>query len=236
MPGHIFNILCEIGRIMKLLIQTLAAAFLAVVPHAAAADAGDEGHLARIDGFVAESLAGLGVPGAAVAVVANGKTVYRKGFGHTGTAADAPLAAPEMLFGTGSVGKTFTSALVLGLADDGLIDLDAPVIRYLPELRLPDEKSTRAVTVRDLLTMRSGLGPRGPADLPSQWRLRRIAHGGDGNAPDCPSRRPYRHRLDLFQHRLHAARPGRRSGNRHGLRRGDAHARLPAARNDRNHL
>ena len=105
---------------MKLLIQTLAAAFLAVIPHAAAADAGHERHLAKIDGFVAESLAGLGVPGAAVAVVANGKTIYRKAFGRTGTAADAPLAAPETLFGTGSVGKTFTSALVLGLADDGL--------------------------------------------------------------------------------------------------------------------
>ena len=142
----------------RLLIPILAAC-LAVVPHTAAADAGHGIHFDIIDRFVAESVAKLDAPGAAVAVVKDGTIVYRKAYGRTGIAPDAPLAVPETMFGTGSIGKTFTSTLVLSLVEQGLIDLDAPVTRYLPEFRLSDDGATLTVTVRDLLTMRSGLGP-----------------------------------------------------------------------------
>lgn len=142
----------------RLLIPILAAC-LAVFPHTAAADADHGIPFDKIERFVSESVAKLDVPGAAVAVVMDGATVYRNAYGRAGTASDARSVVPETMFGTGSVGKTFTSALVLSLVEQGLIDLDAPVTRYLPEFRLSDDGATLAVTVRDLLTMRSGLGP-----------------------------------------------------------------------------
>ncbi|MFE6992645.1 serine hydrolase domain-containing protein, partial [Streptomyces pharetrae] len=55
-------------------------------------------------------------------------------------------------FRVGSVSKTFSSVVLLQLADEGRVELDAPVNRYLPGL-LPDER----ITVRHLLTHRSGL-------------------------------------------------------------------------------
>lgn len=65
----------------------------------------------------------------------------------TGSAMD-----PQARFRIGSVSKTFTSVVLLQLVDEGRIDLDTAVNRYLPGL-LPDDR----ITVRHLLTHRSGL-------------------------------------------------------------------------------
>ena len=76
---------------------------------------------------------------------------------------------PDTLFQIGSITKVWTATLVMQLVDDGLVDLDAPVKTYLPDLVLSDEETTRAVTVRHLLTHTSGIadldfGPFGRGD------------------------------------------------------------------------
>ena len=62
----------------------------------------------------------------------------------------------DTLYGVGSVSKVYTAAAVLRLAELGKVDLDAPVVNYLPEFRMADERYTE-ITVRMLLNHSSGL-------------------------------------------------------------------------------
>ena len=63
----------------------------------------------------------------------------------------------DSLFQIGSISKVWTATLALQLADEGLLDLDAPVAEVLPELRLADPDVTKQVTMRHLLTHTSGI-------------------------------------------------------------------------------
>ena len=102
------------------------------------------------------------VPGLSVAVVANGEPVHVGGFGVRSIEAAEPVDA-ETLFDHGSCGKAFTALLGAVLAAEGEFDLDVPVRNYVPELRLPDPVVAERVSVRDLLSHRSGLGRHDPA-------------------------------------------------------------------------
>jgi CubicO group peptidase (beta-lactamase class C family) len=57
----------------------------------------------------------------------------------------------------GSITKTFNTTLVMQLVDDGLVELDAPVIKYLPDFKVKDPTATRAITVKMLLNHTSGI-------------------------------------------------------------------------------
>ncbi|MTD58795.1 serine hydrolase domain-containing protein [Amycolatopsis pithecellobii] len=95
-----------------------------------------------------------GVPGAAIAVSAGGEMVdHAAGVLNTGTGVEA---TPDSVFQIGSITKVWTATLVMKLVDEGKIDLDAPVRRYVPELRLGDESAAAAITVRQLLCHTAG--------------------------------------------------------------------------------
>jgi CubicO group peptidase (beta-lactamase class C family) len=97
------------------------------------------------------------IPGAEVAVVRAGEVVFAGGVGVRGVADPVPVGGGT-LFHHGSCGKAYTGLLAVLLAADGVVDLDLPVRRYVPELRLPDPVVAERVTIRDLLCHRSGLG------------------------------------------------------------------------------
>src|SRR5206468_8855070 len=84
----------------------------------------------------------------------------------------------QTLFGIASNTKVFTAAALGLLVEEGKIEWDAPVIRYLPAFALFDPFVTRELTVRDLLVHRSGLG-LGAGDLlwwpPSTYDRQEIA-------------------------------------------------------------
>ncbi|HZT64356.1 MAG TPA: serine hydrolase domain-containing protein [Acidimicrobiales bacterium] len=63
----------------------------------------------------------------------------------------------DTLFQIGSITKSYTATLVMQLVDEGLVDLDVPVQRYLPSFRTADEAATAGVTVRRLLAHTSGM-------------------------------------------------------------------------------
>ncbi len=63
----------------------------------------------------------------------------------------------DSLFQIGSIGKVWTATVVMQLVDEGLLDLDAPIVEALPELRLADPDVTKQVTMRHLLTHTSGI-------------------------------------------------------------------------------
>ena len=104
----------------------------------------------RLDERLAEQMERLRVPGVAVGVVRGGQEI-RLARGVTN--AEHPLPVDDRtLFQVASNSKPFTATLVLSLAEEGRIDLDAPVRRYLPAFRLSDDAHTGRVTVRHLLT------------------------------------------------------------------------------------
>lgn len=100
---------------------------------------------ARLDAYLREKVPRTGVPGVAVAVVDADGVRYLDTFGDC-PGADAP-------FIIGSLSKSFTAAAVMQLAEQGLVDLDAPASSYAPGYDVPDE-----VTVRSLLNQTSGFG------------------------------------------------------------------------------
>ena len=104
-----------------------------------------------------------GTPGAAIAIVEDGRTTFARGFGVTDLAASRPVDS-DTLFFTGSTGKAFTSAALAILVDQGKIKWDDKVIDHMPDFRLWDAWVTREFTIRDLLVHRSGLG-LGAGDL-----------------------------------------------------------------------
>ncbi|MDN4171869.1 serine hydrolase [Nocardioides sp. SOB77] len=68
----------------------------------------------------------------------------------------APVTA-DSVFQIGSITKVWTATVVMQLVDEGLVELDAPVVEVLPELRLADPDVTKQVTLRHLLTHTSGI-------------------------------------------------------------------------------
>jgi dipeptidyl aminopeptidase/acylaminoacyl peptidase len=66
-------------------------------------------------------------------------------------------ATPDSLFQIGSISKVWTATVAMQLVDEGLLELDAPLVEVLPELRLADPEVTKTVTVRHLLNHTSGI-------------------------------------------------------------------------------
>ena len=77
-------------------------------------------------------------------------------YGKLNLATGAP-ATPTSVFQIGSVTKVWTATVVLQLVDEGLVELDTPVVEVLPELRLSDPDVNKGVTIRHLLTHTSGI-------------------------------------------------------------------------------
>jgi len=98
-----------------------------------------------------------GVPGVSIALVDDQRLVWAQGFGYADVANEIP-AAPETVYRIGSVSKLFTVTAAMQLAEQGRLDIDAPVRAYLPSFsmrsRFPD---AGPVTPRTLMTHHSGL-------------------------------------------------------------------------------
>jgi len=96
-----------------------------------------------------------GVPGAQFAVL-QGDEIVETSYGVLNLRTGTPVTA-DALFQIGSITKVWTATLVLQLVDEGLVDLDAPLITYLPDFRVADAEVTRTVTTRHLLAHTSGI-------------------------------------------------------------------------------
>ena len=116
-----------------------------------------------LDAYAARVLKEFEVPGLAVAIVKDGKVVLAKGYGVRKLGEPAQVDE-HTLFGIASNTKAFTSAALAMLVDEGKISWDDPVTKHLPAFQLYDPYVTREMTIRDLLTHRSGLG-LGAGDL-----------------------------------------------------------------------
>jgi len=118
---------------------------------------------ADLDSYVAASMKTFDVPGMAVAIVKDGKIVVAKGYGLRKLG--DPAAVDEFtMFGIGSNTKAFTTAALATLIDAGKLSWDDPVYQRLPGFVMYDPYVSHEMTIRDLLTHRSGMG-LGEGDL-----------------------------------------------------------------------
>lgn len=150
------------------LIRPLIAAVLlalllpALVAPARAAEVTASPDMAVVDRYVEEQLATLGVPGAALAVVQRDGAVHLRGFGRA-DGAGRPIT-PQTPLLIGSLTKSITAVAVMQLVEQGRVELDVPVRRYIPWFRVADPEASAQITVRHLLTHTSGISGRGEAD------------------------------------------------------------------------
>jgi len=108
------------------------------------------------DAFVNKTLADWEVPGAALAIVKDDRVIYAKGYG-VREIGKSEKNDEHTLFGVASNSKAFTATALAMLVDEGKINWDDKVIKHLPDFRLADDYATREITIRDLLSHRSGL-------------------------------------------------------------------------------
>jgi len=96
-----------------------------------------------------------GAPGLAVAVIQDGVSVFEKGYGVAGP--NQQSVSVETVFQTGSITKAFVALVIQQMADEGKLELDAPVVKYLPDFRTADQALSGQITIDHLITHRSGL-------------------------------------------------------------------------------
>jgi CubicO group peptidase (beta-lactamase class C family) len=116
-----------------------------------------------LDAYIESVQKEFEVPGIALAIVKDGKVVVAQGYG-VRKLGESARVDDRTLFGIASNTKAFTATALGILVEEGKLEWDAPVIRYLPWFQLSDPYVTRELTIRDLLVHRSGLG-LGAGDL-----------------------------------------------------------------------
>ncbi|SDR93812.1 serine hydrolase domain-containing protein [Agrococcus carbonis] len=109
----------------------------------------------RLWPWVEQVMDAWALPGVAICAV-RGEAVVARGFGTRDVRTGEPVTG-DTLFHLASISKPFVATAALQLVDDGALELDAPIAPLLPELRWADERA-RGITLRHLLSHRSGLG------------------------------------------------------------------------------
>jgi CubicO group peptidase (beta-lactamase class C family) len=139
---------------MRRLVAIAALAVALVAPAPVAAQQREP--FPGFDAYVRTALAAWKVPAVSVAIVRNDSIVYAKGYG-VREVGKTTQVDERTLFAIGSSSKAFTAAAVAMLVDSGKVRLDAPATAYLPGFQLRDNYASREISVRDLLSHRSGL-------------------------------------------------------------------------------
>ncbi len=97
------------------------------------------------------------IPGLAVGIIHNGKLVYRKGFGYADVELKIPIT-PKTCFRIASISKTFTAVAIMQLVEQGKINLDDRVEKYLPWFKAQTKDSDSSnITIRQVLSHTGGV-------------------------------------------------------------------------------
>jgi CubicO group peptidase (beta-lactamase class C family) len=127
--------------------------FLYLLPHLAFAQYQDTDSL---DVFIAKQVRDYKVPGLAIGIIKDNKVIFKKGYGVTSTLDNFPVTTLT-IFPLSSCTKAFTAAAIAVLVDEGKINWNDKVIKFLPDFKLSDPWITKELTISDILSHRSGL-------------------------------------------------------------------------------
>ena len=134
----------------------LAMGLLLLVPGFGVAQPAKEIDSAAVDNLVRKTLETWKVPGAALVIVRDDKVVHLKGYGVKEVGKDQAVT-PDTVFPLASCTKGFTTAAMAVLVSEGKMHWDDPVRRHLDYFHLSDPLADANVTLRDLVTHRTGL-------------------------------------------------------------------------------
>ena len=112
--------------------------------------------LQRIERYIERGMSTTGVPGVAVAIVYRDKVIYLKGFG-VRKAGERARIDPDTIFQLASVSKPIASTIVASLVGTHEVNWDDRIVDLDPGFKLSDPNVTAQLTIRDLLSHRSGL-------------------------------------------------------------------------------
>jgi CubicO group peptidase (beta-lactamase class C family)/D-alanyl-D-alanine dipeptidase len=107
----------------------------------------------KLSAFIHHEMQEKSIPAISIALVEDQRIVWSAGFGNART--NAPATA-DTIYRVGSVSKLFTDIAIMRLVERGVLDLDAPVTKYVPSFH-PTNKFGKAITLRELMAHRSGL-------------------------------------------------------------------------------
>lgn len=110
----------------------------------------------NFDNFVKNSMKTWSVPGTAIAIVKDDQIIYMKGFGVKEEGKSAPIN-PHTDFAIASGTKSFTATAIAMLVEEGKIQWDDPIVKYLPNIRFYNDTITKEMTFRDLLSHKTNL-------------------------------------------------------------------------------
>lgn len=116
---------------------------------------GSNPDFAAIDAYLTAQMAELRIPGLALGIVQGNQVVHLQGFGVADPA--GRTVTPQTPFSLNSISKSFVALAIMQLVEQGKIELDAPVQRYLPWFQVADGEASTQITVRHLLNQTSGL-------------------------------------------------------------------------------
>jgi CubicO group peptidase (beta-lactamase class C family) len=152
---------------------------------------------AAIDAIVKNAMRAWQVPGVAVALVRGDEVVYLKGFGVREQGGTQPVTA-DTLFAIASTSKAFTTTAIAMLVGDGKMSWDDPVSKYVEFFRLNDPLADKNVTLRDLVTHRTGLSRHDLLWYGSPWSREEIMHKIAHVKPTQPFRSAYQYQNIMF--------------------------------------
>jgi CubicO group peptidase (beta-lactamase class C family) len=116
----------------------------------------EDKRFAGLDTAFARVLKTWHAAGFAVVVVEKNKVIYANGFGYRDEENKIPVTS-NTLFAIGSCTKAFTASLLGMLRQDGKVDYDKPVRNYLPDLKFFNDDMNNKITLRDMMSHRTGL-------------------------------------------------------------------------------
>ena len=117
-------------------------------------------HGDEVDDYLRATMEELKIPGLSIAIVRAGEPVRLQGYGLANVELEVPVT-PDTIFQSGSVGKQFTAAGILMLAEEGKLKLDDPLALHFPSA----PAAWHRITIRHLLTHTSGIKDYGEEEI-----------------------------------------------------------------------
>ena len=109
----------------------------------------------QLNRLLEEIMSRWGIPGLGVGIVEGDEIVYARGFGVQSLDTGSPVT-PDSIFCVASIAKCFVACAVMQLVEQGGLHLDTPLVAYLPDFRLDDDRF-RQITLRQILSHTSGI-------------------------------------------------------------------------------
>jgi len=149
-----------------------------------------------LDALIDRVLKEFSVPGAAIAIVRDGKVLHLKGYGWRDVEANKPVT-PDTLFALASCTKAFTATAIASLVDAGKMRWDDPIRKHLPFFRLADPLASREATLEDALCHRTGLARHDVLRMQT-WGRERLIRALADIQPSKPFRAEYQYNNLLY--------------------------------------